>query len=147
MEEYRLAVKGRPKNAFYRYKLGAACAQAGQIEDAETELQKAIQLAPNDAFYHFWLADFYGCIDRVDEQIRELTEATRLAPCDPYYHELRTPIASIRVMAESLQAGASEDPVLRERFVNAIQESTNRLAALVDDLMTLSSLESQTHAV
>ena len=57
-------------------------------------------------------------------------------------HELRTPVAAIRVMAESLLRGALQDAELGPRFVQSIADSAGRLSALVDDLMFLSIRES-----
>ncbi len=56
-------------------------------------------------------------------------------------HELRTPLASIKVMTESLLNGAVDDPELARRFIQSIAESTERLTALVDDLLFLAVRE------
>jgi two-component system phosphate regulon sensor histidine kinase PhoR len=57
-------------------------------------------------------------------------------------HELRTPLAAIAGAAETLAEGAIEDREAAPGFVHAIQRQTERLRALVDDLLTLSRLES-----
>ena len=57
-------------------------------------------------------------------------------------HELRTPIAAIRGFAETLMAGALEDPAARREFVETIYKQSMRVSQLVDDLLTLSLLES-----
>jgi two-component system phosphate regulon sensor histidine kinase PhoR len=57
-------------------------------------------------------------------------------------HELKTPLTAIRGYAETLQDGADADPEVRERFVGRILQQCARLQALLDDLLTLSRLES-----
>ncbi len=57
-------------------------------------------------------------------------------------HELRTPLASIRGFAETLRDGALDDNEHRLEFVEAIEKDAQRLAALVDDLLDLSAIES-----
>ena len=57
-------------------------------------------------------------------------------------HELRTPLAAIAGAAETLADGALGDPEAGPRFVAAIGRHADRLRALVDDLLTLSRLES-----
>lgn len=57
-------------------------------------------------------------------------------------HELRTPITIIKGYAETLLEGGLENPEMAQRFVSVILSHSERLAALVRDLLTLSQLES-----
>lgn len=57
-------------------------------------------------------------------------------------HELRTPLTAIRGFAETLKAGALNDPESAARFVDVILRHTLRLQALVNDLVALSRAES-----
>lgn len=57
-------------------------------------------------------------------------------------HELKTPIATIKGYVETLLDGARHDPADLERFLNIVLRQNDRLAAIVDDLLTLSRLES-----
>lgn len=56
-------------------------------------------------------------------------------------HELRTPAAGIKAMAETLQAGALSDPERGPAFVDRIVESADRLADILDDMLTLTRVE------
>jgi two-component system phosphate regulon sensor histidine kinase PhoR len=56
-------------------------------------------------------------------------------------HELRTPITSIKGFVETLQDGAITEPKEAERFLRIIARHSDRLNAIVEDLLTLSSLE------
>lgn len=59
-------------------------------------------------------------------------------------HELRTPVTVIKGYAETLLDGVLEsDPVKAKRFVEIIANHSERLTNLVNDILTLSSLESK----
>jgi two-component system phosphate regulon sensor histidine kinase PhoR len=57
-------------------------------------------------------------------------------------HELRTPLTSIRGFVEALQDGAINDPETAHRFLEKVRTHSDRMAALVEDLLELSRLES-----
>jgi two-component system phosphate regulon sensor histidine kinase PhoR len=57
-------------------------------------------------------------------------------------HELKTPLSSILGYSESLLEGAWEKPDTRESFVRKIHDNALRLQRLVQDLLSLSQLES-----
>ena len=58
-------------------------------------------------------------------------------------HELRTPLSVIKGYVETLVDSHSEIPLEdRDRFLRTIQRHTERLNSLLDDLLTLSRLES-----
>lgn len=57
-------------------------------------------------------------------------------------HELKTPLASISACVETLIDGASEDPEACRHFLGIVSEQAARLARLVQDLLTLTRLES-----
>ena len=57
-------------------------------------------------------------------------------------HELRTPLTSIRGFVEALEDGAVEEPEKAQRFLGKIRTHADRMAALVEDLLELSRLES-----
>ncbi|MEZ5237981.1 MAG: HAMP domain-containing sensor histidine kinase [Microthrixaceae bacterium] len=57
-------------------------------------------------------------------------------------HDLRSPLASIRAMAEALEDGVVTDRAGAQRYLRSIAAETDRLAALVDDLFELSRVTS-----
>ena len=61
-------------------------------------------------------------------------------------HELRTPLTSIRGFVEALEDGAKDEPGTAERFLGKIRTHADRMAALVEDLLELSRLESSARA-
>ncbi|AXO19553.1 MULTISPECIES: quorum sensing histidine kinase QseC [Providencia] len=56
-------------------------------------------------------------------------------------HELRSPLAALKVQAEVVQI-AGHDPTIREHAVANLSEGIDRATRLVDQLLTLSRLES-----
>jgi two-component system phosphate regulon sensor histidine kinase PhoR len=57
-------------------------------------------------------------------------------------HELRTPLTSIRGFVEALEDGAVAEADTAQRFLGKIRVHADRMAALVEDLLELSRLES-----
>lgn len=57
-------------------------------------------------------------------------------------HELRTPLSLIKGYVETLLDGARNNPEVAERFLRIIERNTNRLDLLIQDLLTISALES-----
>ena len=57
-------------------------------------------------------------------------------------HELRTPLSLIKGYVETLLDGARDNPGVAERFLKIIERNTNRLDLLIQDLLTISALES-----
>ncbi len=56
-------------------------------------------------------------------------------------HEFKTPLTAIQGFAETLLAGALEDPRNNRRFLEIIREHAARLARLTDDLLKLARIE------
>ena len=56
-------------------------------------------------------------------------------------HEFKTPLTAIQGFAETLLAGAMDDPQNRIRFLQIILEHSRRLARLTDDLLELSKMD------
>jgi two-component system phosphate regulon sensor histidine kinase PhoR len=56
-------------------------------------------------------------------------------------HEFKTPLTAIQGFAETLLAGAIDDPQNRIRFLKIILEHSRRLARLTDDLLELSKMD------
>jgi two-component system phosphate regulon sensor histidine kinase PhoR len=82
---------------------------------------------------------------------RDTTELTRVADMRRDFvanvsHELKTPLAAIRGYAETLRDGALAEEETARRFTDRLLWQCRRLQALLDDLLTLSKLESLGHA-
>jgi two-component system phosphate regulon sensor histidine kinase PhoR len=57
-------------------------------------------------------------------------------------HELRTPLALIKGYVETLIDGARNDPQVALKFLQTIEKHADRLTFLIEDLLTISQLES-----
>jgi two-component system phosphate regulon sensor histidine kinase PhoR len=57
-------------------------------------------------------------------------------------HELRTPLTSMKGYIEALLDGAKDDPPRCLEFLQILQKHTDRLDAIIADLLTLSQIES-----
>jgi two-component system phosphate regulon sensor histidine kinase PhoR len=60
-------------------------------------------------------------------------------------HELRTPLASLLGFVETLQGPARNDVAARDRFLEIMRTQANRMARLIDDLLSLSRIEQRQH--
>ncbi len=58
-------------------------------------------------------------------------------------HELRTPLTSIKGFVETLLDGALEEPETGRHFLEIINEETDRLNRLLNDLLSLSGVEAK----
>jgi two-component system, OmpR family, sensor histidine kinase SenX3 len=56
-------------------------------------------------------------------------------------HELKTPVASILALSETLRTAVRDDPPTAARLLSRLEQETARLAALVRDLLEVSRLE------
>ncbi|HEX5063996.1 MAG TPA: histidine kinase dimerization/phospho-acceptor domain-containing protein, partial [Kofleriaceae bacterium] len=56
-------------------------------------------------------------------------------------HELRTPVAVIRANAETLIAGAKDDPQMAPKLIDGLHRNAERLARIIADLLDLSRLD------
>lgn len=57
-------------------------------------------------------------------------------------HELRTPLASIKGYAETLMSDSLKDKITAKKFISVIYKHSVRMSSLIEDLLTLSMLES-----
>jgi len=60
-------------------------------------------------------------------------------------HELRTPLASLLGFIDTLQGPARDDKQARDKFLAIMRDQAQRMARLVDDLLSLSRIEQNLH--
>ncbi|SHH40748.1 two-component system, OmpR family, phosphate regulon sensor histidine kinase PhoR [Clostridium collagenovorans DSM 3089] len=78
--------------------------------------------------------------------IQDITDIKRLENIRSRFvtnvtHELKTPLTSIKGFAETLKE--VDDPKIREKFLDIINEEAERLTRLINDILLLSHLEQQ----
>jgi len=85
-----------------------------------------------------------GCLIVIHDitEIRKL-ETVRSDFVANVSHELKTPLTSIKGFVETLLEGALDDKENNRKFLKIIQEHAGRLDSLVNDLLSLSHLESK----
>ncbi|MCS7192397.1 MAG: ATP-binding protein [Armatimonadetes bacterium] len=87
-----------------------------------------------------------GQLEGVLVVARDLTKLKRLERIRKDFvanvsHELRTPIATLRSLAEALLIGGKDDPEIRENFLQAIADETERISRLLNNLLELARIE------
>jgi len=60
-------------------------------------------------------------------------------------HELRSPLSSLLGFIETLRGPARDDPEATERFLGIMESEAQRMARLINDLLTLSKVETEEH--
>ena len=60
-------------------------------------------------------------------------------------HELRSPLSALIGFIETLRGPASDDAAARDRFLGIMQTEAQRMARLIEDLMSLSRVEINEH--
>jgi two-component system OmpR family sensor kinase len=81
-----------------------------------------------------------GQIEEAFAQRKESEDRMRRFLADAS-HELRTPLSSIRGYAEVFRIGAASEPEEVERAMRRIEQESERMSGLVNDLLTLARLD------
>jgi two-component system OmpR family sensor kinase len=79
-------------------------------------------------------------LDRTFGELRASEDRLRRFVADAS-HELRTPLTSIRGYAELFRMGATDDPDALATAMRRIEEESQRMAAMVDDLLLLARFD------
>jgi two-component system phosphate regulon sensor histidine kinase PhoR len=82
--------------------------------------------------------------------LRDLTEQRRLDQLRSDFianasHEIKTPLSSLLGFIETLQGAARYDEAARDRFLPIMAKQGERMARLIDNLMSLSRVEMRAH--
>jgi signal transduction histidine kinase len=84
-----------------------------------------------------WMA---SSLQQIDEQKRML-EQTRRDLIAWISHDLRTPLASMRVMIEAMTDGVVDDPATTARYLQNTQNEIQHLSRMIDSLFELAQLD------
>ncbi len=76
-----------------------------------------------------------------DETARQATERMRRDFVTNVSHELKTPLAGLSLLAQTLGGAIDDDPKQAQKFVLQLSSEIGRLTQLTNDLLTLSRLE------
>ena len=118
---------------------------ARQVVDAELRL-----LPPNERWLQVNGAAIFDAGAQRQGTILVFHDLTRLKQLERtrqefvanVSHELRTPLSLIKGYVETLLDGAKDNPEVAVKFLHTIDRNAERLKLLIEDLLTISELES-----
>ena len=87
------------------------------------------------------MAQLAAAFNQMSEQVHNLDEARNQFVSNAS-HELKTPLATIKLLVESLMYEDNMDPALRREFLGDIDKEIDRLSSVVGDLLTLVHIDS-----
>jgi two-component system phosphate regulon sensor histidine kinase PhoR len=118
--------------------------ELGPLVDRPEDAAAEVQL-PNGSRALIRAARTWGRAGRVllleDVTAVRRLEAVRRDFVANVSHELRTPVAVIRANAETLMAGAKDDPQMAPKLIEGLHRNAERLARILADLLDLSRLD------
>jgi signal transduction histidine kinase len=120
--------------------------EVGAIRDALAAVGEGERDTRVDAGAAAELGELAGAATRMVEQLREeerrrdAAEAARRNLVASISHDLRTPLASLRLMLAAIQDGVVDEST-RDRYLATMHTHVGALGSLVDDLFELSRLD------
>lgn len=87
------------------------------------------------------MAQLAAAFNQMSEQVHNLDEARNQFVSNAS-HELKTPLATIKILVESMMYQDDMDPQLRREFLDDIDKEIDRLSSVVGDLLTLVHIDS-----
>lgn len=167
-EDRVIAINPPAQTLFPGLRIGAPLARilrSPDILDAITQTRKSgkssrtswLERVPVERLFDVYVAPVDGLgADGLGSQpillvyFREISESRRFERMRIDFvanasHELRTPLASLLGFIETLQGPARNDETARTRFLAIMREQAQRMARLVDDLLSLSRIEQHLH--
>lgn len=126
--------------------VAAEASKAGRVNGKELELDGGAEAR----LLQVNAVALMGAEGRPDGILMVLHDATRLRQLEStrrefvanVSHELRTPLSLIKGSVETLLDGAASQPAIATKFLDIIDRHCDRLTFLIEDLLTLSRLES-----
>jgi two-component system phosphate regulon sensor histidine kinase PhoR len=108
-------------------------------------------IGPQESFFSMQISPVMGKEGKLLSLIavfHDITELKKLEKVRAEFvanvsHELKTPLTAIKGFVETLKTSAKDDPAALVRFLGIIEKQTQNLENLVNDLLILSSIESQ----
>lgn len=109
---------------------------------AEGDLAVRVAVVGKDEVSHL-AATFNQMAERLQEADRQQRELDTLRRDLIAWvgHDLRTPLASTRVIVEALADGVIEDPETAQRYLRTAQRDIQSLTLLIDDLFDLAQMD------
>jgi two-component system, OmpR family, sensor kinase len=102
---------------------------------AEGELDQRVEVKGNDE-----IARLSNAFNNMNEKINLMDKERRQFVADAS-HELKSPLASIKVLVQSLLAGGINDKEISLEFLDNIDKEIDRLSNIIGNLLELTKLE------
>ncbi len=118
------------------------CIESGESQSAKFEISnKKIQVHAIATLLGSILPDHILLLFQdITKQVQ--TDAVRRDFISNVSHELRSPLAGIKALTETLRDGAIDDPPAAHRFLERIETEVDSLSLMVSELLELSRIES-----
>ena len=88
------------------------------------------------------MADLAAAFNDMSEKVRSLDE-TRSQFVANASHELKTPLATMKILVESMLYEEDMEPEVQKEFLGDINREIDRLSSVVGDLLTLARIDSR----
>ncbi len=117
---------------------------SGQLMEVEEEKEQAEEKESKDELVRLE-THFDHMAQELSGMIMELQKMERLQKefVANVSHELRTPITTVKSYVETILDGEMEDPELVKQFLGVVSKESDRMAALISDLLELSRMDSK----
>jgi len=117
----------------------------GDVRTVELEVERGDESVGYQATFTC-RANNKGEVGAVVTILHDLTREREIAQMKSDFvskasHELRTPLSSIRAYVEMLVDGEATDEESRSEFYRIIQNETNRLSRMIDNMLNISRIE------
>ncbi len=119
-----------------------------QCRESQQEQFQVVEISHQDIFLQAIMTPFReagkeGCLVILQDltRIRRL-ETVRRDFISNISHALRTPLAGLKALVDTLRAGALDDPPAAQRFLNRMDREVDTLTQMVEELLELSQIES-----
>ena len=129
------------------------CRRTGSSQTVDMQ-----QAVPTQVWYRLHVAPITPLLPDIEPSARkwivitftDVTEQRRIDAMRADFianasHELRTPLTSVMGFIETLRGPAARDAAAREKFLGIMANQSERMSRLIDDLMSLSRIESRQH--
>ncbi len=124
-------------------RLVTACLETGQQQHGEVELYQPARYLGAIATPIVEAADTWVLLTIHDLTRMHQVETTRREFVTNVSHELRSPLASVKAIVETLDNGALDDAEVARDFVRRINGEVDRMSRMVEDLLDLARLDSR----
>jgi len=109
------------------------------------EQRTTVEIGPDKRYMHVIatpLSEGAGCVIVLQDrtEVRRLERVRRDFVAN-ISHELRTPLATLKLLSETLVLDGGEDPAIVKDYLGRIEVEVDRLAQMVDELGSLSLIE------